>query len=174
MAFSRFLKIAVTSFMLVVGFAPALSVVPAMAQDMNATIIVPDAPGGARFTGCYSVSQRLYGPYRMSFCLEQRGSYTVSGGGVTCNGRLNWSASGRTIEIDLTRTSCGNGVAWTADTMSCQGTGLFNGPGIGSAIGNAVAKVIAPSIPSINGLNCTYYPNARGEQPTQISARRTS
>ena len=169
MNISKFAKIVVTALMLSAGLAPAM---PAMAQDMNATIIVPDAPGGARFTGCYSVSQRLFGPYRMNFCLEQRGSYTVTGGGVACNGRLNWSARGRTIEVDLTRSTCGNGVAWTADSMSCQGTGLFSGSGVGSAIGNAVAKVIAPSIPTINGLNCTYYPNARGAQPTQISARR--
>ena len=171
MSLTKILRIAFASLILAFGAVPAI---PAIAQDMNATIIVPDAPGGARFTGCYNVAQRLYGPYRMTFCLEQRGSYTVTGGGVTCNGRLNWSASGRTIEVDLSRTSCGNGVAWTADSMSCQGTGLFPGSGAGSIIGNAVAKVIAPNMPTINGLSCTYYPNARGEQRTQITARRMS
>jgi hypothetical protein len=171
MTLSKFVRTAVTCLALVVGMAPAL---PAIAQDMNATIIVPDAPGGARFTGCYTVSQRLYGPYKMDFCLQQRGTYTVRGGGVTCNGRLNWNAAGRTIDIDLTRTSCGNGVAWSADSMSCTGQGLFGGKGVGSAIGNALAKVIVPDLPSVQSLNCTYYPNVRGERPTQITARRAS
>lgn len=170
MQFPRVITIVATGLVLAIATVPAL---PAFAQDMNATVIVPDAPGGARFTGCYSVAQRLYGPYRMNFCLEQRGTYTVTGGGVTCNGRLNWSASGRNIEVDLSRTSCGNGVAWTADSMTCQGTTLF-GKGVAGAIGNALAKVIVPNVPTLSGLSCTYYPNARGERPTDITARRVS
>jgi hypothetical protein len=120
MVFPKFVPIAVAALALALSLAPVASL-PAVAQDMNATVIVPDAPGGARFTGCYSVSQRLYGPYSMDFCLEQRGSYTVRGGGVVCNGRLDWSASGRNIDIDLRKSSCGNGVAWSADSMVCQG-----------------------------------------------------
>lgn len=151
----------------------AMVAAPALAQDMNATVIVPDAPGGARFAGCYSVAQRLYGPYRMEFCLEQRGSYRVTGGGVTCNGRLDWSARGRDIDIDLSRSSCGNGVAWSADSMTCQGSGLF-GKGVAGAIGDALAKVIVPNVPTISALRCTYYPAVRGEKPTDITARRVS
>ncbi|MGV3492003.1 MAG: hypothetical protein ACO1OG_11845 [Devosia sp.] len=171
MTLSKFAKIAVACLAMALGGATAL---PVAAQDMNVTVIVPDAPGGARFTGCYTVNQRLYGPYRMSFCLEQRGTYTVRGGGVTCNGRLDWDVSGRTIEVDLRRTSCGNGVAWSADSMSCTGTSLFGGKGIGAAIGQALAKVIVPNVPTIRGLSCTYYPDARGEKPTKITADRTS
>jgi hypothetical protein len=170
MPFPKFIKIAAASLLLAMSIVPTL---PAVAQDMNATVIVPDAPGGARFSGCYNVAQRLYGPYRMTFCLEQRGSYTVTGGGVTCNGRLNWNASGRNIDIDLSRTSCGNGVAWSADSMTCQGTSLF-GKGVAGAIGGVLAKVIVPNVPTLSGLSCTYYPDARGERPTDITARRVS
>ena len=75
------------------------SFTPTYAQDMETRVIVPDVPGGALFTGCYQVQQRLYGPYRMTFCLEQRGTYTVRGGGVRCDGRLTWNARGRDINI---------------------------------------------------------------------------
>jgi hypothetical protein len=173
MNLSKIAKITVTCVLMGMSIVP---VMPAMAQDgdMNAMIIVPDAPGGARFTGCYSVNQRLYGPYSMNFCLQQRGTYTVKGGGVTCNGKLNWDANGKYIDIDLSRTSCGNGVAWSADSMNCTGSGLFGGKGIGAAIGQALAKVIVPGIPTISKLSCTYYPNAKGQQPTNITANRVS
>ncbi|MET3898839.1 hypothetical protein ABIB57_002791 [Devosia sp. UYZn731] len=52
------------------GLAP-----PVTAQDANTRVIVPDVPGGALLSGCYRVTERLYGPYRMEFCLEQRGTY---------------------------------------------------------------------------------------------------
>ena len=170
MSFSKFFKAAVAAVVIALSIAPAL---PVAAREMNATVIVPDAPGGARFTGCYNVAQQLYGPYRMTFCLEQRGSYTVKGGGVTCKGNLNWTASGRNIEVDLSRTSCGNGVAWSADSMTCQGTTLF-GKGVAGAIGNVLAKIIVPDVPTLNGLSCTYYPDAHGERPTTITAKRVS
>ncbi len=171
MSFSTFARSAIVALLVTLSLAP--TAMPVVAQDMNVTVIAPDAPGGARFTGCYNVAQRLYGPYRMTFCLEQRGTYTVTGGGVTCNGRLNWSASGREIYVDLSSTPCGNGVRWTADSMTCQGTSLF-GSGVRGAIGNAIANVIAPNIPTLSGLSCTYYPDARGQRPTAITARRTN
>ena len=136
---------------------------PTYAQDMNTRVIVPDVPGGALFTGCYNVQQRLYGPYRMSFCLEQRGTYTVRGGGVRCDGRLTWSASGRDINIQLKRTSCGNGVAWSADRMSCRGGGLL--PAF-------LARIIVPDLPVLQTLRCTYTPSVKSERPMQITARR--
>ena len=136
---------------------------PAYAEDMNTRVIVPDAPGGALFTGCYRVQQRLYGPYRMDFCLERRGTYTVRGGGVVCHGRLNWSARGRDINIDLRRTSCGNGVAWSGDHMSCRG---------GNLLPAFLARIIVPDIPVLQALRCTYSPSVRHEKPVQITARR--
>ncbi len=106
----------------------------------------------------------------MDFCLQQLGAYTVKGGGVTCNGRLSWAAKGKYIDIDLSRTSCGNSVAWSADLMNCTGSSLFGGKGIGEAL----ARMIVPRIPTISKLNCTYYPNAKGQQPTSIIANRVS
>ncbi len=151
------------------GFVASLLVVLAMltpshAEDMSTRVIVPDVPGGALFTGCYQVQQRLYGPYRMSFCLEQRGTYSVRGGGVRCDGRLNWSAKGRDININLQRTSCGNGVAWSADRMTCRG---------GNLLPAFLARIIVPDLPVLQTLRCTYTPSVRGEKPTQITARRT-
>ena len=138
-------------------------IMPAFAEDANARVIVPDHPGGAVFTGCYDVQQNLYGPYRMSFCLKQRGTYSVRGGGVRCNGTLNWSASGRDISIKLKRTSCGNGVAWSGDTMSCRGTSLLSG---------LLARIIVPDLPVLAALRCVYDPSVKGEKSVTITARR--
>jgi hypothetical protein len=150
---------------LAAGLLVALAVLtPTYAQDMNTKVIVPDVPGGALFTGCYQVQQRLYGPYRMSFCLEQRGTYSVRGGGVRCDGRLNWSAKGRDININLQRTSCGNGVAWSADRMTCRG---------GNLLPAFLARIIVPDLPVLQTLRCTYTPSVRKEKPVQITARRT-
>jgi hypothetical protein len=149
---------------LVAGLLLILTIVtPTLAQDMNTRVIVPDVPGGALFTGCYSVQQRLYGPYRMTFCLEQRGTYSVRGGGVRCDGRLNWSAKGRDININLRRTSCGNGVAWSADRMTCRG---------GNLLPAFLARIIVPDLPVLQTLRCTYTPSVSSERPMQITARR--
>lgn len=138
---------------------------PALAQNADARIIVPDVPGGALLAGCYSITQRLYGPYRMQFCLEQRGSYSVTGGGVACNGRLNWSARGRDLRIDLRRATCGNGVAWSADHMECRGAGLFAG---------IIARIFAPNSKVIGALRCTYTPAAGHQSPVTVTARRVN
>lgn len=149
---------------LVAGLLLILTIVtPTLAEDMNTRVIVPDVPGGALFTGCYSVQQRLYGPYRMTFCLEQRGTYSVRGGGVRCDGRLNWSAKGRDININLRRTSCGNGVAWSADRMTCRG---------GNLLPAFLARIIVPDLPVLQTLRCTYTPSVSSERPMQITARR--
>ena len=150
------------SALIAIALAAGGLVAPVMAQA-DARIIVPDVPGGALLTGCYRVSERLYGPYRMEFCLEQRGNYTVTGGGVRCNGRLDWSARGRDLSINLRRTSCGNGVAWSADRMSCRGTGLFAG---------ILARIIVPDLPVLGALRCTYTPSVGGTRPVTIVARR--
>src|SRR6201999_47882 len=94
---------------------------------ISTRVIVPDAPGGALVAGCYRVPERIYKSYHLSFCLERRGTYEVSGGGVYCNGKLNWTGKGSVVTVRLQRTSCGNGVAWSADTMTCRPNGLFSG-----------------------------------------------
>jgi hypothetical protein len=150
---------------LVAGLMVILAVLsPTYAQDASTRVIVPDAPGGgASFAGCYQVQQRLYGPYRMTFCLERPGTYQVRGGRVRCDGRLTWNVRGRDINIQLRRTSCGGGVAWSGDSMSCRGAGLL--PAF-------LARIIVPDFPVLQTLRCTYTPSVSGERPTQITARR--
>ena len=140
----------------------------AMAEDISTRVVVPDAPGGALVAGCYRVPERIYKSYHFTFCLEQRGTYQVTGAGVYCNGRLNWSGKGSTVSVQLQRTSCGNGVAWSADSMTCRPNGLFAG---------VLPKVIVPgfpNLPSLGGLRCDYRPaHGSGERPIRFVARRT-
>ncbi|UJW86560.1 hypothetical protein [Devosia sp. SL43] len=69
----------------------------AYAQGNETRVIVPDLPGGALVSGRYRSNSRIYGKYRFEFCLRQRGSYSVSGGGVQCDGRLDWSGQGAQV-----------------------------------------------------------------------------
>jgi hypothetical protein len=136
-------------------------------DDISTRVIVPDAPGGALVAGCYRVPDRIYKSYHLSFCLQQRGTYEVTGGGVLCRGRLNWSGKGSTVSVRLQRTSCGNGKAWSADTMTCRPNGLFSG---------VLPRVIVPNLPnlpSLGGLRCDYRPaRGSGERPISFIARR--
>ncbi|HEY4200122.1 MAG TPA: hypothetical protein VGM83_06140 [Devosiaceae bacterium] len=130
------------------------SLLPSAAfAQIQPRVIVPDGPGGSAFTGCYSVNGTIYGSYKMSFCLTQRGSYSVTGGGVRCDGRLNWNGSRSDVTISLRRTRCGNGVAWSADRIVCKSSSLLSKLKIAS-------------------LKCTYYPQAKGYKTTTIYARR--
>jgi hypothetical protein len=145
-------------------------VTTALAQDFETRVIVPDAPGGAKFSGCYRANEQLYGPYNFSFCLEQRGGYRVRGGGVTCEGKLNWWVTNkRDIHVKIDRARCGNGVAWAEAKMRCRGTTLLKGP-----VGKAISKVIVPDYPTITGLRCTYNPSVKGERSRDFNARRVS
>jgi hypothetical protein len=140
----------------------------AAGEGPSTRVVVPDKPGGGGgigLGGCYRVAERLYGPYTMSFCLSSK-SYKVSGGGLSCNGSLNWSSSGRNISIKLRRSTCGRGQAWSADSMSCTVVGF---------LGAVLPKVIVPDRPGMPGfgdLNCTYTPSEHGYRPTRIRANR--
>jgi len=140
------------------------------AENPSTRVVVPDRPGGGGGIGlgaCYQVSERLYGPYSMSFCLSGRGSYKVTGGGLSCNGSLSWSTSGRNISIKLRRSTCGRGQAWSADSMSCTVVGFF---------GAVLPRVIVPDRPNMPGfgdLACTYTPQPHNYKPVRIRARRT-
>ena len=148
------------------GFATA-----AYAAGPSTKVVVPDRPGGGSggigLGGCYNVAERLYGPHSMSFCLTGRGSYKVTGGGLNCNGSLSWNTSGRNININLRRSTCGRGKAWSADSMSCTFVGF---------LGAVLPKVVVPDRPGLPGfgdLRCTYRPVVAGYRPMQIRARRT-
>jgi hypothetical protein len=138
---------------------------PATAQqDIETRVVVPDAPGGARFSGCWRATEDLFGPYRLTFCLERRGTYRIRGG-VRCDGTLNWDVSGRDINVRIHRTSCGNGVAWERARMTCRGTTLLRG-----TVGRIISRVL---VPELSGLRCTYHPTVRGWRDRTFNARRT-
>lgn len=135
----------------------------AFAQGNETRVIVPDLPGGAIVSGCYRSTGRIYGKYRFEFCLQQRGSYAVSGGGVRCEGRLDWNGRGAEVSVQLRRTSCGNGVAWSADTMTCRPNLLLG----------LLALILDPGRPALSSLTCNYNPVAgSGEGPTRFTVRR--
>lgn len=158
-------------------------ITPAGAQSMTPQIAVPAPGGGGGLQGCYRISHTIYGPYRMSFCLNRgrAGTYQVTGGGLNCNGGLDWydQNNGR-VEIDLHRSRCGSGTDWTGDSLSCRISGwrppLVQGGGVAGVIGNALAGAIQSQVgvpaPSYSSLNCTYRPAAGGYAPMSVTANR--
>lgn len=149
---SRTLRLALVSIL--------LSCAPIWAQDTF--VVVPDHPGGVPVSGCFRANQNLFGPYRLTFCLERRGSYQVRGGGLNCDGRLTWHTSGRDIFIDLERSSCGRGRAWEAAQMDCRHTGNIMSQMAGRALG----------IPLLQTLRCTYHPSVPGVGRRTFTATR--
>lgn len=148
----------------------------AMAQDASTRVLVPDAPGGsALVSGCYQADRILYGANRLTFCLERRGSYSVRGqGGVRCEGRLDWRASGRDVTIDLRRQSCSGGMAWAAATITCRPRGLIDLI-ISEIFKNQTqnnGRVMVPDNPQVGSLRCTYRPTVPGAPNTSFVARR--
>jgi hypothetical protein len=147
------------------------TVLPTHAQDIDTFVIVPDAPSGALVAGCYRADRNLFGPYRLTMCLlERRGTYSIRGGGIRCDGRLTWSASGRNVFVNIDRQSCNRGVAWEAATVECRGQSTVRG--ILDQIFRGNSRVIVPDLPQINVLACTYFPSVRGERPAAFNARR--
>lgn len=154
----------------------------AAAQSPAVSVAVPAPGGGGGVAGCYRVAHTIYGPYNFSFCLNGRGggSYKVTGGGLNCNGGLDWySAGGGRTEIDLYRTSCGRGTDWTGDSLTCRP--LLQGGNVAGAIGGAIAGAIsggfgvpAPAVPApgFATLGCTYKPVAGGYSPISVTANR--
>ena len=137
----------------------------AFGQGNETRVIVPDVPGGAIVSGCYRANGRIYGSYTFEFCLKQRGTYTVTGGGVRCNGRLDWTGQGAQVSVQLRRTSCGNGVAWSADTMNCRPNLLLG----------LLALILDPNRPLLSSLTCSYTPvPGGGYAPIRLTARRTN
>jgi hypothetical protein len=125
-------------------------------QAQEPFVIVPDHPQGVPINGCYTANRQLFGPYRFSFCLVRPGSYSVRGGGVSCDGRLTWRASGRDIHADIHRVSCGGGLAWERARMDCRPVGILG------IIGGA----------SLSSLRCTYHPTVRHQRRQTFIANR--
>jgi hypothetical protein len=167
----------------VLAASSSLAVVDfAAAQSPAVSVAVPAPGGGGGVQGCYRVTHSIYGPYRMSFCLNRGrgGSYTVNGGGLNCNGGLDWyDQGGGRVQIDLYRAPCGRGTDWTGDSLSCRGRGgpLYQGGGVPGAIAGAIAGGLGVAVPAPGGggyssLNCTYYPVAGGYSPVSVTANR--
>jgi hypothetical protein len=139
-----------------------LSAAPVLAQGAETRVIVPDAPNGVIVSGCYEAVGRIYQKYRFEFCLKQRGTYEIRGGGVRCDGRLDWNVRGANVQVELRRSRCGNGVAWSADSMTCKPNLLLG------IIGLITDK------PFLNALVCDYKPaRGSGEEPSRFVVRRT-
>lgn len=164
--------------------AGAALVLPAAANATGARpqVVVPDRPGSSGFPGyegCYAVQGRIYGPYRLTFCLgsPRNSYYQVRGGGIRCDGPLDWSEGRRGIQINLARTSCGGGIAWSADTMQCDFSRAgFPEPRAGGGFDNR-PQVVVPDRPGggrpiqAGELTCRYFPAARGFEEITIIAR---
>lgn len=176
------------------ALAAALAVTPFAAANAQGPGVAPNiavpspspvpapvpSPGGS-FFGSWQVSQDLYGPYRMTFTLGQfgGGSYSIRGGGLYCDGGLDWYQSGNSAVVSLRYSYCGNNVGWTGDSMTCRandgypGNWQFQGRPDAIAVPQQGIAVPVPS-QSANQLRCTYQPAVRGYQPISILADRLS
>lgn len=132
------------------------------AQDIAPMVMVPDHPGGVSVNGCFRSNETLFGPYRVTFCFDRRGSFQVRGGGTRCDGRMDWHTSGRDIFMDLQRTSCGRRQAWEAASVDCRPLGF---------LGN-IGRVIVGDTPRIRTLRCTYHPTVPGVSRRNFTATR--
>lgn len=139
-----------------------VALTPLTAGAQETRVIVPDHPNGIPVNGCFTANRTIFGPYRFSFCLERRGTYSVRGGGVRCDGRITWRASGRDIHVDVQRTSCGGGVAWEAASMDCRS--------VGGLLGRLAGRVL--DIPQLSALRCTYHPTVRNRSSVTFTANR--
>ena len=137
------------------------SMTVANAQSPAVSVAVPAPGGGGGYAGCWYVTHTIYGPYNLSYCLNRNrgGSYQVTGGGLNCNGGLDWYDKGNgKIAIDLYRAPCGRGTDWTGDSLSCLGA-------------NANLGVAVPT-PAFNKMSCTYRPVQPGYATIGVTARR--
>lgn len=144
---------------------------PASAQNDSTRVMVPDAPSGAVVAGCFQADRQLFG-FRFTMCLRTRGTYTVVGRGITCEGRLTWQTSGRNIAINLRRQSCGGGQAWEAATIDCRANGILRNI-LDRIFGTGVNPfVMVPDTPAVRALTCTYWPSVPGVGRVTFTARR--
>jgi hypothetical protein len=135
----------------------------AVSAEPEVRVIVPEVPGGVIVSNCYRAIGRIYDGYTFSFCLKQRATYSVRGNGVRCEGRLNWDVQGIFVQAQLRRTSCGNGVAWSADHMTCRPSLLLG----------IIAGLLKQDRPLLDNLVCDYTPaKGTGEKKISFIAQR--
>ena len=151
------------------GFAEAQT------QDNSARVVVPDVPGGALVSGCYRADRNLYGPYRLTFCLQRKGIYAVRGDGLRCDGRLTWKTKGRDVRIALRRQSCNRNLAWAEASIICRprnALDLLLDELLGQLNRSGDMQVVVPDHPSVGRLRCTYYPTVAGNRAIAFFAIR--
>lgn len=140
-----------------------LSTGPAGAQDREVRVPVPEIPDGIIVSNCYRAVGPIYDRYTFDFCLRDRGTYTVTSRHLHCRGRLNWHVDGVYVQAKLRRTSCGDGMAWTGDSMSCRP----------SLVLGVIAGLLKQKRPMLDNLICDYRPvRGSGEQPISFVAHR--
>ncbi len=153
-------QIAITILAILVGLGAWM---PAFAAEPEVRVIVPDVPNGVIVSNCYQAVGPIYDRYTFDFCLKQLATYRVRGGGARCDGRLNWNVSGVEVVVKLRKTSCGNGVAWSADSMRCRPSILLG----------FLAALLKQDRPLLDNLICDYKPTAAsGEEPISFIAHR--
>lgn len=148
-------RLTTTVIIAVLGMSIGMS---AALAEPDVRVIVPDVPDGVIVSNCYRAVGRIYGKYTFDFCLKQRGTYKVVGGGVRCDGRLTWNVSGIYVQAQLRTTSCGGGEAWSADSFSCRP----------SIILSVLSALTQQKRPLLDNLLCDYTP-ARGTGEKKIS-----
>lgn len=157
---------------LAAGLCLASAPVVALAQPQPNVAVPSPPPAGliapSTFDGCYGITQDLYGPYRMDFCLTQfgGGSYTVSGG-TRCQGSINWQLQAGQAIVQLYYTTCTNDLSWSPDRMTC--TILYVSPTLPPGVDPRVA---IPVPPTSGGLQCLYQPSLPGYAPVSVIAER--
>lgn len=136
------------------------------AEEAKTRVMVPDSPNGAYVDGCYRADRGLYGPYRLTFCLQRKGTYAIRATGVACDGRLTWRAEGRDVFIDLKRQSCHNGQAWSAGSISCRPRSLLDlilSELLDKQTDPKTGRVMVPDTPQVRQMRCTYLPSVPGK-----------
>jgi len=129
-------------------------------SDPKVMLPIPPQHGIA---GCWTSDGRLYGDYRLSFCVQPYGTatYTISGNGLHCHAALGWQESWGSYGFAMRRTTCGEGMDWSPDTFRCVLKAGWNGWPIGA-------------MPVQSGrLVCNYRPSVWGYGPTAFSAHRS-
>ena len=163
--------LAVVSFV----FICCASLASAQTQDNSARVVVPDVPGGALVSGCYKADRNLYGPYRLTFCLQRKGIYAVRGDGLRCDGRLTWKTKGRDVAIALRRQSCNRNLAWAEASIICRprnALDLLLDELLGQLNRSGDARVVVPDNPTVGKLTCTYRPTVAGNRNAVFFAIR--
>ncbi len=167
------LKSFVALISLLVMFSASLGA--AQVEGNDARVAVPDVPGGALVSGCYRADRNLYGPYRLTFCLQRRGIYAVRGDGLRCDGTLTWNITGRDVNIALRRQSCNRRLAWAGANIVCRprdALDLLLDELVGKLQRSGDKRLVVPENPSVARLVCTYSPTVAGNRPFRFFAIR--